>query len=426
MGDDIGLFLILLLLNGAFSMSEAALTTSRRARLETALRKNPSFSTKKALDLHNNPSLFLSAVQIGITTIGILMGSNTGAAAETSLTAMLQNTIFSNYAPQIANGLVIMVISFLSLLIGELIPKRIGFANPEKIAQVVAIPMHYISVITRPLVYILVKLSDMFVKLFKIKADQNKVTEEEIKAIVEEGVTSGTVEEIEHEIVENIFHLGDKNVTRLMTPRKDIAWLDKNKTIQQQSFVFNENHYSQYPLCDGNIDKVIGMVYIKDLMRNLLNNKDLMLLDIAKPLNKLSENMKVYAALEVFQETKVHSGIVIDEYGNVQGMLTINDLFDSLVGGISQDERIAYEIIQREEGNWLVDGQLPIDDFMKEFDIDEDKLDEEDDFNTISGLAMSKISHFPKVTDKFEWNNYIFEIVDMDENRIDKILVTKK
>jgi putative hemolysin len=406
-------------------MSEIALSSARKVRLELAAKRGHK-SAKAALALTNHPNTFLSTVQIGITLVSITVGIVGGEAYAAKMAPYIaQVPVIGVYASEIASVLNVLLVAFISIAFGEMIPKRIGLANPETVAQFIAIPMMWLSRLTRPFVYLLSKTTELFIRLFNVKADESKVTEEEIKAIIDEGATAGTIEEIEQDIVENVFHLGDKKVGSLMTHRSDIVWIDLHESVDENLEKIQKFGHAVYPACEEELDSVIGVVHVKDVLSTILKKQMLDFRTLVKKVNYFPETMSAYGALEKFKETKIHQGLVVDEYGSLVGIVTINDVFDTLVGDISEaDGQISYEMVEREDGSWLIDGQYPWDDFLKEFEID-DETHNREGFHTISGFILHVLKELPKTGERIEWNGFSLEVIDMDGMRIDKILVNK-
>jgi putative hemolysin len=422
--NEIIIILILTILNGLFSMSEIAVVSSRKLRLEAAAKKG-SLRAQKALLLHNSPTRFLSTVQIGITVLTLLTGMFGGEQT----IAYIHNLLVTQnipYSHNIAYGVVLFAITFTSLVLGELIPKRIGMSNPEKIAFAVAMPMSFISKITAPFIWLLSQTTELFIRLIGIKASDNKVTEEEIKAMIEEGAGVGAIDEIEQEIVENVFHLGDKRLGALMTPRPEIVWLDANDTIAENFKKMELNQYAVYPICENSIDNVLGMISIKDVVNKLLRGETLDLRTMIRTTNFLPENIDTYQTLTQFKDSKIHHALVVDEYGSTIGLVTMKDILDALIGDTEEagENRVSYEITAREDGSWLIDAQYSFDDFVRQFDLNTENLNDAG-FNTVGGFTLHLLERVPKVGEKFTYQNYEFEVIDMDFNRIDKLLVKK-
>ncbi|GAB3503285.1 hemolysin family protein [Emticicia fontis] len=406
-------------------MSEIALVSSRKTKLEI-LSKNGDKRAQAALDLANSPNRFLSTVQIGITLISILTGIFSGDSLTGGLKANLMGWgLPEQYADEIAVGLVVLIIGFVQLVLGELVPKRIGMANPEAIAKVMAAPMNILSKITSPFIWLLTICSDLIFKILGIQQSENSVTEEEIKSIIQEGATGGAIDEIEQEIVQNVFHLGDRKITTLMTSRNEITMLDVEDTVEENKEKVLEYKHSIYPVCKDGVDNIIGLLYIKDLLGKNLDTELQKLESLLKEPLFIPENNHAYQALEKFREERIHAGIIVDEYGSVLGIITLNDILDALVGDISVDDEFEYDIHEREDGSFLVDASLPFDDFLNHFEIQINNRKEYTGFDTLGGFALNILKEIPDTGDKFEWEDYEFEIIDMDKNRIDKILVMK-
>ena len=402
-------------------MSEIALISARKNRLETAAKKGNT-SAKTALDLANSPNKFLSTVQIGITLIGILTGIYSGDKITTDVeTFFTTYTLTFPYAHSLAVGVVVVVLTFFSLVLGELLPKRIGLNHPEAIAKAVAVPMKMISVITAPFIWLLTVSTDGILKLLNIKPTADgKVTEEEIKAIIKEGTEVGEVQEIEQDIVERVFHIGDRKVNSLMTHRKSIVYLALDESYEElKTKILNELH-SVYPVCSENLDEVIGVVLLKDLFANI-EKGDFDLQKIMIDPVYFIEHTSAYKALENFKKSKVHYALVTDEYGIFQGIITLNDILEALVGDAADFYDEEFQLVVREDGSWLVDGHYSLHDFMTYFDLDDMLNDYE--VTTVSGLMITELGSIPKQGDKLIWNKLEFEVVDMDGVKIDKILI---
>ena len=402
-------------------MSEIALISARKSRLETSAKKcNPS--AKTALDLANSPNKFLSTVQIGITLIGILTGIYSGDKVTDDVRLFLdQYATLQPYSANLSVGIVVVILTFFSLVLGELLPKRIGLNYPEAIAKAVAFPMKVISIITAPFIWLLTISTESMLKLFRIRPTADgKVTEEEIKAIIKEGTEVGEVQEIEQDIVERVFHIGDRKVNSLMTHRKSVDYLsleDDFATLKQK--VLDEIH-SVYPVCEESLDEVIGVVLLKDLFAKF-ETGNFNLRDIVKEPVYLIEHTSAYKALDIFKKTKVHYAIVTDEYGITQGMITLNDILEALVGDASDFYHEEFQLVAREDGTWLVDGHYSLHDFLTYFDLDE--LINDYEVTTVSGLIMTELSYIPKQGEKLIWNLFELEVIDMDGVKIDKVLV---
>ena len=366
------LLFALILLNGVFAMSEIALVSSRKSRLESQAIKGDN-KAKEALELANHPDSFISTVQLAITLITFITGIFSGKNIEDAFVPFLSRfDLLRPYSGNISAILAIIIITYFSLVFGELVPKRIGLSNPEGIAKVMARPMRVITRITYPFIWLLSKSSNVLIHVLRIKPKDSQVTEDEIKAIINEGTEHGTIEEAEQLIIERVFHLGDRNITSLMTHRSDMVWLDMNATVSQ---VRNSHDiHSVYPLCDGSIDEIKGVVFLKDLF---VASADTKLNNIVQPAIYVPENNSAYQVLEKFQSSKIHYAFIVDEYGTLQGMITLNDILEAIVGDIAQPHEEDYEIVKREDGSFLCDAQIPYFNFLSHFHITH-WLEEED------------------------------------------------
>jgi putative hemolysin len=363
----------------------------------------------------------LSTVQIGITTIGILTGIYSGEKMIDDVAAYLHTIqMFAVYSNGIATAIVVIIITFFSLVFGELVPKRLGMASPESIAKTVAAPMMLISKMAHPFVWLLTRTSSFILRLFRISSDDSFVTEEEIKAIISEGTEHGAIEETEQEIIERVMHLGDRNLTSLMTHRSDVIWFELNdneKSIREK--ILAEPH-SVYPVCDKSIDNIKGIVSIKDMY---VNPDDISFKEVMKTPLFVPENITPYQMLEKFKQTKIHTSFVVDEYGTLLGLVTLNDILEAIVGDLPQQDEQDYEVVQRADGSFLVDAQIPFYEFLSRFEKAEWMNEGEHEFDTLAGFILHSLEHIPVTGEHFEWKGFSFEIVDMDGHRIDKILV---
>lgn len=421
------IILALILLNGVLSASEIAIVSSRKARLQVLADKK-NVAAKQVLKLKGSPNQFLSTVQIGITLIGILTGIFGGATIAQRLDVYLSEvTWIDGYSSQLSVLIVVIAITFLTLVFGELVPKRIGLAIPEKYAMFVAFPMQVLSKIVAPFVWLLSATTEGVVKLLNVKTSRNAVTEEEIKALVDEGADSGAIEHIEHEIVDRVFSLGDKRAINLMTHRSNIVWLDINDGYDVHRETILKSGHTVYPVCRGGLDNIAGVVHIKALLNQYLIDQPIQLDRLTQPLNYVHENSSAYSILNKFKSSKIHQAVVLDEYGSLQGIVTINDILSSLVGDISDGDAIEKpEIVAREDGSLLIDGQYQLDELFVALNVDpsEDDDDGMGSISTIAGLVLLKLGHMPTVGERVQWQDHEFEVMDMDGNRIDKILVT--
>jgi putative hemolysin len=425
MGAELFIILGLILLNGLFAMIEIAFVSVRKSKLEHSA-ANGDKKSIAALEIANKPGRFLTVVQIGITLTGIFTGVYSGAAIADQLAEYLnQYALIAPYSETISITIVVFLITFFTIIIGELVPKQIGLIKAESVARQMAWPMRMFSAITQPLVWLLTKPGELLIKYLNIKpGEDSKITEDEIKAIIKEGTEEGEIQEIEQNIVERVFHLGDRKAGSLMTHRTELTWLDIHDSENDIRSKILTHLYNVYPVCDGSLDKILGIIYVKDMFTCNLTNEDFTISKFLKEPLFLLESNTAYEVLEKFRESKRHFGLVVDEYGSVVGLVTLNDILLALVGEIPANDQPEFEIVEREDGSWLVDGQLPFYDFIQEFEIqhfDKTKIK----YNTIGGFALSHLRRIPHTSEKFSWRGYEFEIVDMDGNRIDKILVKK-
>jgi putative hemolysin len=419
---EIFIIICLILLNGFLSMSEIALVSARKARLEIEA-KHGNKSAQLALKLANEPDHFLSTVQIGITLIGILTGLYSGEAFAHDLAEYVKLiSVLEPYALGLSETVIVIVVTYLTLILGELVPKRIGMGYAEKISMLVAKPMNLLAHIASPFVWLLSKSTAVIVKLIGTDVtEESKVTEEEIKAIVKEGFDDGEIQEVEQDIVERVFNLGDRNVGSIMTHRSDLVWLDLTDSIEQIRAKIEENLFNIYPVANGKFDNIEGVVYLKELFGRI-DEPNFSLSQVIRPAEFVPENQSVYNALEQFKQDRVKYGIVTDEFGGIQGIVTLKDIMEGLIGQVPEtDDEL--EIIQRADNTWLVDGQYRFYDFLEYFDLVE--LYPEHDYNTLSGLLLEILERVPKVGDSLTWLDFKFEIMDMDGARIDKVLVSK-
>ena len=419
---EIIILLALIFVNALFVISEISLVSVRKSRLEHQAEKGDE-RARRALDLSNNPEKFLSAAQIGITLIAILTGVYSGERFARYLQPSIEKISFlREYANGISTTIIVILVTFLSIIFGELIPKRIGLLRAERIAKLVAGPMNAFAKFTHPFVWLLNKISNLFFRIFNIKRSKDDaVTEEEIKTLIGEGTEAGTIDEAEQDIIERVFHLGDRNITSLMTHRSDIIWfnLDDNEDKIKEKII-GEPH-SVYPICDGDIDYLKGVVSIKDLY---VSPDNTLFKDLMQPALFVPENNSPYQVLEKFKESKIHSCFIVDEYGSILGLITLNDILEAIVGDIPQTDVPGYEIIEREDGTFIVDGQIPFYDFLTRFDKAEWMNEGEHDFDTLAGFILHQLERIPKTGDKLSWKGFKIEVIDMDSHRIDKVLVT--
>jgi putative hemolysin len=419
---DFFILFLLILLNGLFVLAEISLVSARKARLEGMAEKGNK-NARVALELSQHPDVFLSAAQIGITLIGIITGVYSGERFSGYLEPVIAKIGFlAQYADAISTAIVILLVTFLSIILGELVPKRFGLLRSERLACAVAKPMLFFAKITHPIVWLLSRVTSFIFRVLGIHAAQdNLVTEEEIKAIISEGTEHGAIDEAEQEIIERVFHLGDRNITSLMTHRSDILWLEESSTLNDVKEIIRNAPHSVYPLCDKQIDELKGMIHIKDLF---VAKGETPLKELVKPAIFVPENNSAYQVLERFKETKVHCCFIVDEYGTLLGMITLNDILEAIVGDIPQTGQDDYEIVERKDGSFLVDAQIPFYDFLERFEkADWIKEDVQQEYDTLAGFILHELEHIPHPGETFDWRGFTFEIMDMDGHRIDKVLV---
>lgn len=419
---EIVVIICLILLNGVFSMSEIALVSAKKYRLEQAVKKGSS-NAKRALGLVNNPTRFFSTVQMGITLISILTGVFSSDELQDKLQVKLSTvSLLQGHEEAIAVAIIVSIVTFTTIVFGELIPKRIGLLFPEKIASFMAGPMNVLSIITAPFIWLLSKTNDLVLFIFGLKPDtESRVTEEEIKSIIQHSAEGGEVQEIERKIVERVFSLGDRRISELMTHRTKIVWLDvKDDSTTLRQKISKEIH-SIYPVCDGNLDNMRGVISIKDIFAHETElTPESLTRHMKKPL-VLHDNVPAYRALEAFRAAKLHYAIVVDEYGSIEGIVSMDDVLDALVGDVTEQGQEEYQVVKRKDGTWLADAQYPYFELLHYFDITEDHPQNE--FNTIGGLILDQLTRMPNVGDTIQWHGYELEIIDMDGLRIDKVLI---
>ncbi|MFZ1706138.1 MAG: hemolysin family protein [Saprospiraceae bacterium] len=423
---EIIIILGLVLLNGVFAMSEMALVSSRKYKLESAKKKG-NVGAKTALELSENPTRFLSTVQIGITLIGILLGVYSGENLTSDITEYLSQYIWLQpYAKNIATLVLVVFITYLSIVLGELFPKRLGMFFPETLITILAGPMKILSLATSPFVWLLTKSNNFLIKLLGFeKMNERRVTEEEIKSLIKESAEDGEIQIIEQDIVERVFELGDRKVNSLFTHRLDIIYFKTTDTWEEIKLKIQEEKHSAYPVStSNNLDDIIGIVLLKDLFIQV-DQETFQILNFIRPPVWVNENTYAYKVLEIFKKEKMHYGIVVDEYGSTLGIISMDDVVDALVGDISDGEEDESRIVQRDENSWLVDGQFSIFEFDKIFNLDIEEYVEHK-FTTVGGLVIYLSHKIPDVGEKVDIKDLILEVVDKDKQRIDKILVTKK
>ncbi|MCL4530718.1 MAG: hemolysin family protein [Chloroflexi bacterium] len=419
-GVELLVLFLLILLNSLFVISEMAVVSARKARLQQ-LANGGNKRAATALGLAQNPNTFLSTIQIGITLISILLGAISGPTFSGPLASLLKRwPLLSPYADSLALVIVVAIVTALSLVLGELVPKRIALHGPERIAAAISGPMIFVSKIFSPLVWIFVATTDFVLEVIGITPSKElPVTEEEIQLLIDQGTEAGVFEEAEQDMVEGVFSLSDSRVYSLMTPRTDIVWLDITDAAEEIRRKIAESSFSRFPVCKDSLDTVLGIVKARDLLAPPgLSSENFRLKDKLRPAIYVPETMLASRALEVFKEKNAELMLIIDEFGSLQGLITLNDIIEEIVGDIEVEPQAT----QRQDGSWLLDGMLEVDNFKEIFKVD--ALPHEDEYETLSGFVMMSLGRVPQAADHFDWNDLRFEVVDMDGHRVDKVLVT--
>lgn len=417
---------ILILANGVFAMTEAAVMSSRKERLQQWA-KEGNDGARTVLELVTDPTRFLSTVQFGITLVGVLAGVYGGATIAEELAVYVKMIApLEPYSKGISLGLIVAIITYLSLIVGELVPKRLALNNPERIAAALIKPMRLLAKVASPAVSFLSYSTHAVLRVIGVKpSTEPPVTEDEINIMIEHGKQAGVFEKTEQDMVERIFKLGDRRVYTLMTQRDDIVWLevdDAPETVQEKA----ASGRSRYPVCEGSLDRILGVVKMKDLLARSLAGKPLDLRSALRQPLYVPESMRAFKVLEQFKQSRTHIALVLNEYGSIQGLITLNDILEAIVGDIpSSDTPNEPLIVQREDGSWLVDGMLPVEDFKKHFQLAALPNEETGEYQTLGGFVMMHMERIPKPTDHFEWNGLRFEVMDMDGHRVDKVLVMR-
>ncbi len=419
-GNELVGIILLILINAILAMSEAALVASRKARLQQKASEGDKASAL-ALEMVEDPNIFLSTTQIGITLIGVLAGAVGGATIADALAIALHKIPFlAEYSASLSLGIVVLTITILSIWIGELVPKRLGLHSPEQIARAVAPPMFFLSKAFAPLIKLMGWATNSVLNLLGIKdSSEPPITEEELQLLINQGTEAGVFDEAEQDMVEGIFSLSDQRVYSLMTPRTEIVWLDIGDSLEEIRQKIMESEYSRFPVRQDSLETIVGIVKSRDLLVQSLSGQEVNLKDQLKPAHFIPETMFASRALEIFKEKRTELLLVIDEFGGLQGLLTINDILEEIVGEIEHEEPQA---TQRQDGSWLLDGMLPVDEFKEIFNLS--ALPHEDEYETLSGFMMVSLGRVPQTSDRFEWHELRFEVVDMDGRRVDKVLVT--
>jgi putative hemolysin len=416
--NEILAIFLLIVFNGLLAMSEAAMLSVRQARLQQRLNDGDR-RAQRALDLLKSPNQFLSTIQIGITVTDVLVGAISGAlAARISMDWFANLPALVSLRVTIGVGVGVLVTSYFSIVFGELIPKRLALTNAERLAIAVAGPMAFFAKLFTPFVWLLSKSTDLVLKFLGVKSvGEVPVTEEELLVQLDQGTQAGVFEETEQDMVEGVFSLSDQRVNALMTPRNEIVWLDVNDTAEEIRRKIAESPYSRFPVGEDSLDRPLGIVKAKDvLLADLRSGKDL--LQVARPPIYIPETAFGSRALEMFRETQRDLMLVVDEFGVVQGLITLADILEEIVGEFGGEPQAT----QRQDGSWLLDGMISNEDFKEIFNLRH--LPAEEEYETLGGFVMTQLGRIPKAADRFEWGGLRFEVMDMDGNRVDKVLVT--
>ncbi|PZU94673.1 MAG: hypothetical protein DCE90_14095 [Pseudanabaena sp.] len=419
------IIIVLIIANGVFSMSELAIVSARKVRLEQwAKEGNPK--AKAALRLISSPNNFLSTVQVGITLIGILSGALGGATVAQTLEQQLNKIAFLQpYSDSISFIIVVGIITYLSLVVGELVPKRLAMSNAEQIACSVAPPMRFLANFGKPIVFLLSASTDALLGIMGIQdTEESQVTEEEIKVMIAQGAESGMFEEAEQDMVERVFRLGDRPIKALMTPRTEIDWLDIDAPFEETQREVLESGHSRFPVARENLDDCLGIVEIREFLNASLNGQPIDLLKVSSPPLYIAETASALSVLEQFKQSGDRVAMVTDEYGGVEGLVTLTDILEAIVGDLpSNDRQGDPDAMQREDGSWLIDGMVSSDRLKELLEVEDLPYEEERNYHTLGGLMMTYLRHIPAVGEHFTWQRIRFEVVDMDGNRVDKVLV---
>jgi putative hemolysin len=429
MSPSISLLIVFLLLlaNAVFVMSEMAIVSARKVRLQQ-LANQGNRGSRAALKLANNPGHFLAAVQIGITLITIL----SGALGEKTLSALIQQGLaqvgLSSGTEGISSVLAVILITYLALIVSELVPKRLALNSPEMIAGTMAPPMSFIAKLAAPFVYVLNVSTEIVLKVLGIRlSDEPQVTEEEIKVLIEQGTEAGMFEQAEEDIMKRVFQLGDRRVSSIMTPRLEITWLDLEDPEEEMLRTLREDSHARFPVCRDGLDTLLGVAQVYDLLRETLDGEPLDLTKSLQPPLFVPESTRALKVLELFKQTGNQMAFVVDEYGVIQGLVTLTDILQALVGDLPSAEELAEpQAVQREDGSWLFDGMIPIYQFKEILEMEDKELpgEERGSYQTLGGFVVMHLGRIPATADHFPWGGYRFEVMDMDGNRVDKVMVS--
>jgi putative hemolysin len=422
---EIVIILVLILTNGVLAMAELAVVSARRARLQQRAEEGDA-GAQRALKVGESPGRFLSTIQIGITLIGVLAGAFSGATIAQELAAALARIpLLAPYSEAIAVAIVVVVVTYLSLVLGELVPKRLALNDPERIASALAPPIHTLSLLTAPLVRLLTASTGLVVRLLRVRPPAGPpVTESEVRMMIEEGTEAGVFEEAEQDMVAGVFRLGDRRIDVVMTPRTEIEWLDVEDSTEETSQRIMSSSHSRFPVAQGDLDEVLGVVRARDVLSQCLAGLPLDLESMLYSCYFVPESAQALKVLDILKSTGTAMAFVIDEYGGLQGIVTVNDIVEAIVGNLPEiGEKGEARAVRREDGSWLLDGLLPLDEFKELFDLDVLPGEEEGHYHTLGGFVMEYLGRIPATADRFQYGILRFEVVDMDSRRVDKVLV---
>jgi len=424
---EVAILFALIILNGLFAMSEIALVTARKARMQKLVDEGDG-AAAAAVKLGEDPTRFLSTIQIGITSIGVLNGIVGEAALAAPLAAWLESLgVMQPYANYGATGLVVVTITYFSIVVGELVPKRIGQTHPETLARLVARPINWLAIATKPFVKLLSLSTHALLRLLGVKDNGgNAVTEEEIHAILAEGTTAGVIESHEHTMVRNVFRLDDRQIGSLMVPRGDMVVLDVDLAFEANLARIETSDHARFPVVRGGLDNILGVINARQWLSHALRGEDRTLAN--QPLQQLlyvPETLTGMELLDNFRGSDVHMAFVIDEYGQVQGIVTLQDLIEAITGEFRPRDPQTSWAVQREDGSWLLDGHIPVPELKDRLQLDGVPEEDRGRYHTLSGMMMLLTGRLPKVADAVNWEGWHLEIVDMDGKTIDKVLASR-
>jgi putative hemolysin len=425
---DVAIIALLLLVNGVFAMAEIAVVTARKVRLQQRA-EDGDRRAAAALRLKEDPTEFLSTVQVGITFVGVFAGAYSATTlAEPIAVRLARFEAVAPYAEALSLVIVVGTITYLSLIFGELVPKAVALHDPERVAGLVAAPMAAVARVGAPLVRLLSSSTNLVLRVLRVGPDRPPdVTEEEIRALVKQAVQAGDVRRVEQEIVEQVFRLGDRRVGSIMTPRHEIDWLDQHESIDGIRAHLAQAKHPRMIVCDGEIDKVLGVAHAEDLLASMLAGRDVDLRPLLEPPLFVPATLSVFQMLETFRSSRVHLALVLDEFGAIEGIVTPTDILEGLVGEMpSEPAAAAGPIFRRDESSWLVDGAMPMDDLRSAIEMPPVPEAEQGTYHTLAGFVMTRLARIPTEGDRFEWGGLLFEVVDMDGRRVDKLLVERR